>query len=215
MAPRQISITSSFSRFASRRSVANLSMAQKQIAPTTIMVKIDIRIKIIVPPVASVFTAPNSEDRFLGQPLGHMLSMPPADSVIGWLLPRHDSPPAHAGWLISRGPALTPDGIVASLIAVTLSFTKTALPPVFTALLASARMWSQGSMARKNETEEAFTHTEIPSGNVRDMKYCLRFSRSNRLSAVSPTSCGPPESPRMFVIEPLRLDDDPKARGKV
>lgn len=86
-------------------------MAQKQIAPTTIMVKIEIRIKIIVPPVASVFTAPNSEDRFLGQALGHMLSMPPADSVIGWLLPRHDSPPAHAGWLISRGPALTPDGI--------------------------------------------------------------------------------------------------------
>ena len=50
-------------------------------------------------------------------------------------------------------------------------------------------------MARKNEIEEAFTHTGIPSGNVSDMKYCLRFKRSNRLAAVSPTSCGPPESP--------------------
>src|SRR6266446_9358981 len=105
--------------------------------------------------------------------------------------------------------------LIASLIAVTLSFTKTALPPVFTALLASARMWSQGSMARKNETEEAFTHTEIPSGNVRDMKYCLRYRRSNRLLAVSPTSCGPPESPIMFVIEPLRLGDDPRDRGSI
>src|SRR5947207_10381786 len=90
-------------------------------------------------------------------------------------------------------------------MVVTPSFTKIALPPVFTALFTSARMWSQGSMARKNETEEAFTHTGIPSGNVSGMKYCLRFKRSNRLSAVSPTSCGPPESPRMFVVRPLRL----------
>src|SRR6266404_3741796 len=100
-------------------------------------------------------------------------------------------------------------------MVVTLSFTKIALPPAFTALFASARMWSQGSMVRKNETEEAFTHTGIPSGNVSDTKYCLRFKRSNRLSVVSPTSCGPPESPIMFVIEPLRPDDNPEDRGNV
>jgi len=100
-------------------------------------------------------------------------------------------------------------------MVVTLSFTKIALPPAFTALFASARMWSQGSMARKNETEEAFTHIGIPSGNVSEMKYCLRFKRSNRLSAVSPTSCGPPESPMMFVVEPLRLGDDPRDLGSV
>jgi hypothetical protein len=35
MAPRQMSTTSNLSRFDSRRSLANLSMAQKQIAPTT------------------------------------------------------------------------------------------------------------------------------------------------------------------------------------
>src|SRR5260221_11167959 len=100
-------------------------------------------------------------------------------------------------------------------MVVTLSFTKIGLPPAFTALFASARMWPQGSMARKNEIEVAFTHTGIPSGNVSDMKYGLRFKRSNRLSAGSPTSCGPPESPTMFVIEPLRLRDDPRYWGSV
>src|SRR5204862_3486360 len=100
-------------------------------------------------------------------------------------------------------------------MVVTLSFTKIALPPAFTALFASARMWSQGAKARKNETDEALTHTGIPSGNVSGMKYCLRFKRSNRLSAVSPTSCGPPESPRRFVVKPLRPDDNPEDRGSV
>ena len=31
--------------------------------------------------------------------LGHILSMPPADSVIGSLRSRHDNLPARAGWL--------------------------------------------------------------------------------------------------------------------
>jgi hypothetical protein len=105
--------------------------------------------------------------------------------------------------------------LIASLMVVTLSFTKIARPPAFMALFASVRMWSQVSMARKNETEEAFTHTGIPSGNVREMKYCLRFRRSSRPSAVSPTSCGPQESPIMLVIEPLRPDDIPEDRGNV
>jgi hypothetical protein len=42
-----MSTTSNLSRFASRRSVANFSIAQKQIAPTTMMVKIDIKSKTI------------------------------------------------------------------------------------------------------------------------------------------------------------------------
>jgi hypothetical protein len=78
-------------------------------------------------------------------------------------------------------------------MVVTLSFTKIALPPAFTALFASARMWSQGSMARKNEIEEAFTHIGIPSGNVSEMKYCLRFKRSNRLFADFLRSAGEPD----------------------
>ncbi len=40
-----------------------------------------------------------------------MLSMPPADSVIGSLPSRHDSAPGDAGWLSSGGPVLTPDSI--------------------------------------------------------------------------------------------------------
>src|ERR1700682_4317969 len=43
-------ITSNFSRFASRRSLANLSMAQKQIAPTTMIVKTDTRTKTMAIP---------------------------------------------------------------------------------------------------------------------------------------------------------------------
>src|SRR3954471_22420806 len=42
IAPRQTSTTSNLSRFASRLSVANLSMAQKQIAPTTTPIKTEI-----------------------------------------------------------------------------------------------------------------------------------------------------------------------------
>src|SRR5258706_11565585 len=112
MAPRQISITSSFSRFASRRSVANLSMAQKQIAPTTIMVKIEIRTKIIAIPLASILHCSKFRRSIpVARLLGHMLSMPPADSVIGSLPSRHDSAPGDAGWLSSGGPVLTPDSI--------------------------------------------------------------------------------------------------------
>jgi hypothetical protein len=44
-------------------------------------------------------------------PLGHMLSMPPADSGIGSLRSRHDNLPARAGWLFQGGPVLTPDSI--------------------------------------------------------------------------------------------------------
>jgi hypothetical protein len=40
--------TSNLSRFASRPSVANLSMAQKQIAPTTTIIKIPIKTEIIL-----------------------------------------------------------------------------------------------------------------------------------------------------------------------
>jgi hypothetical protein len=45
-----MSITSNFNKFANRRSLANLSMAQKQIAPTTTIVRTAIKTKIIAPP---------------------------------------------------------------------------------------------------------------------------------------------------------------------
>ena len=51
MAARQISTTSSFRRFASRPSRTNLSMAQKQIAPTTQIIRIPIRSEIIAIPI--------------------------------------------------------------------------------------------------------------------------------------------------------------------
>src|SRR5258705_11483900 len=44
---RQISTTSNLSRFASRRSGPNLSMTQKQIAPTTIILRAPIKAEII------------------------------------------------------------------------------------------------------------------------------------------------------------------------
>src|ERR1700738_81124 len=47
MAPRQMSTTSNLSRFDSRRSLANLSMAQKQIAPMTTIIKTPIKTEII------------------------------------------------------------------------------------------------------------------------------------------------------------------------
>src|SRR5216684_3744440 len=47
IALRQISTTSNLSRFASRRSVTNLSMAQKQIAPTTIILRAPIKAEIM------------------------------------------------------------------------------------------------------------------------------------------------------------------------
>src|ERR1700688_3325180 len=50
MAPRQISTTSNLSRFANRRSLANLSMAQKQIAPTTIIIRTPIKTEIMHQP---------------------------------------------------------------------------------------------------------------------------------------------------------------------
>src|SRR5262245_30208930 len=43
MADRQISTTNSLSRFASRRSLANRSIAQKQIAPNTMMLRTPIK----------------------------------------------------------------------------------------------------------------------------------------------------------------------------
>jgi hypothetical protein len=50
MAPRQTSTTSNLSRFDSRRSLANLSMAQKQIAPMTTIIKTPIKTEIITIP---------------------------------------------------------------------------------------------------------------------------------------------------------------------
>ncbi len=141
-----------------------------------------------------------------------MLSMAPADSVIGsFVCVMTICRPTPVGF--SWGPVLTPDSIDSVFDGCHPFFHEDRPATGVHRLFASARMWSQGSMARKNETEEAFTHTGIPSGNVSDMKYCLRFKRSNRLLAVSPTSCGPPESPIMFVIEPLRLGDDPRDRA--
>jgi hypothetical protein len=52
MAPRQMSTTSNLSRFDSRRSLANLSMAQKQIAPMTTIIKTPIKTEIIPIPFA-------------------------------------------------------------------------------------------------------------------------------------------------------------------
>src|SRR5215211_3636487 len=49
MAPRQTSTTSNLSRFANRLSVANLSIAQKQIAPTTTIIKTPIKTEIMAP----------------------------------------------------------------------------------------------------------------------------------------------------------------------
>src|SRR5471032_73311 len=56
--------------------------------------------------------------------------------------------------------------LMASLIADTLSLTKIGRGPAFTALLASAGVWSQDSVARKNEIAKAFTQTATPSGRV-------------------------------------------------
>jgi len=49
IAPRQTSTTSNLSRFASRLSVANLSMAQKHMAPTTMIIKTPIKTEIMAP----------------------------------------------------------------------------------------------------------------------------------------------------------------------
>ena len=108
MAPRQISITSSFSRLASRRSVANLSMTQKQIAPTTIMVKIEIRTKIIAIPCSVDLHCSEFRGSIPVAIPDSMLSMPPADSVIGSLVRVMRRPTRLA---FSWGPVLTPDSI--------------------------------------------------------------------------------------------------------
>jgi len=47
IAPRQMSTTSNLRRFANRPSLANLSMAQKQIAPMTTIIKTPIKTEII------------------------------------------------------------------------------------------------------------------------------------------------------------------------
>jgi hypothetical protein len=50
MAPRQISTTSNLRRFANRASRTNLSIAQKQMAPTTMIIKTPIRTDIMAFP---------------------------------------------------------------------------------------------------------------------------------------------------------------------
>src|SRR5258705_13079525 len=98
------------------------------------MVKIEIRTKIIAIPCSVDLHC--SEFRGSIPParlLGHMLSMPPADSVIASLRSRHDSLPACAGWLFQGNLFCRRIALIASLMVVTLSFTKIALPPAFTA----------------------------------------------------------------------------------
>jgi hypothetical protein len=50
IAPRQMSTTSNLRRFANRPSLANLSIAQKQIAPMTTIIKTPIKTEIIAVP---------------------------------------------------------------------------------------------------------------------------------------------------------------------
>ncbi len=55
---RQISTTSSLRRFAKRASLTNLSMAQKQIAPTTQIIKTPIKTESMATPCARCGRSP-------------------------------------------------------------------------------------------------------------------------------------------------------------
>jgi hypothetical protein len=68
IAARQISTTSSLSRFAKRASLTNLSMAQKQIAPTTQMIRTPIKTESIATPCVGTANA-HAPRRIAGSPI--------------------------------------------------------------------------------------------------------------------------------------------------
>ena len=90
--------------------MANLSIAQKQIAPTTIMIKTEIRTKIIAIPCSVDLHCSEFRGSIPVAIPDSMLSMPAADSVIGSLV-RVMTVRRPTGLAFSWGPVLTPDSI--------------------------------------------------------------------------------------------------------